>query len=173
MRRVLFPLSDRLKLIPMELTGGLKYALPVAAALVLISGLSREGFSLARMVSAGIPNAVFLIAVYLAAASVTPLFLPWIPGRAFALKGFLAGIVLTAPVILVSWANPHFLNGMRLAAWVLIIPAITSFLGMNFTGASTYTSLSGVLKEMKIAIPLQAGLSFIGLALWIGALFIS
>jgi hypothetical protein len=24
---------------------------------------------------------------------------------------------------------------------------------MNFTGASTYTSFSGVIKEMKIAIP--------------------
>ena len=25
---------------------------------------------------------------------------------------------------------------------------------MNFTGASTYTSFSGVVKEMKIALPL-------------------
>jgi hypothetical protein len=27
---------------------------------------------------------------------------------------------------------------------------------MNFTGCSTYTSLSGVVKEMKIAVPLIA-----------------
>jgi acetyl-CoA decarbonylase/synthase complex subunit gamma len=38
---------------------------------------------------------------------------------------------------------------------------------MNFTGSSTFTSLSGVKKEMKSAIPLQISLSVIGLALFI------
>ncbi len=28
-------------------------------------------------------------------------------------------------------------------------------MALNFTGTSTYTSMSGVKKEMKIAIPLQ------------------
>ena len=34
-------------------------------------------------------------------------------------------------------------------AWMLIIPAISSYLAMNFTGASTYTSLSGVKKDIN------------------------
>jgi acetyl-CoA decarbonylase/synthase complex subunit gamma len=40
---------------------------------------------------------------------------------------------------------------------------------MNFTGASTYTSLSGVKKEMRIAVPLQIASVVIGVALWLGS----
>jgi len=36
---------------------------------------------------------------------------------------------------------------------------------MNFTGSSTYTSLSGVKKEMKISLPVQIGFAFTGLVL--------
>jgi acetyl-CoA decarbonylase/synthase complex subunit gamma len=39
---------------------------------------------------------------------------------------------------------------------------------MNFTGASTYTSLSGVKKEMRWAVPLEIGAGGIGLVLWLG-----
>jgi hypothetical protein len=50
--------------------------------------------------------------------------------------------------------------------------AVSSFVAMNFTGSSTYTSLSGVIKEMKFAIPLQITLSVSGIALFIiGKLF--
>jgi acetyl-CoA decarbonylase/synthase complex subunit gamma len=56
-------------------------------------------------------------------------------------------------------------------AWVLLVPALTAFLAMNFTGASTYTSLSGVKKEMKWALPLEIGAASLGLVLWVGALF--
>jgi acetyl-CoA decarbonylase/synthase complex subunit gamma len=40
---------------------------------------------------------------------------------------------------------------------------------MNFTGASTYTSLSGVRKEMRWALPFQIGAGVVGLFLWIGS----
>jgi hypothetical protein len=36
---------------------------------------------------------------------------------------------------------------------------------MNFTGSSTYTSLSGVKKEMKISIPLQISFAAVGIIL--------
>jgi len=38
---------------------------------------------------------------------------------------------------------------------------------MNFTGSSTYTSLSGVKKEMKRFIPLQTGFALTGTVLQI------
>jgi acetyl-CoA decarbonylase/synthase complex subunit gamma len=44
---------------------------------------------------------------------------------------------------------------------------------MNFTGASTYTSLSGVKKEMKWAVPLEITAGVVGLGLWLGPRFIS
>jgi hypothetical protein len=58
-------------------------------------------------------------------------------------------------------------------AWFVIIPVISSFMAMNFTGSSTYTSLSGVKKEMKIAIPLQIIFSALGVLLLVISKFIS
>jgi acetyl-CoA decarbonylase/synthase complex subunit gamma len=51
--------------------------------------------------------------------------------------------------------------------------ALTSYLAMNFTGCTTYTSLSGVLKEMKIALPLQITIAALGIIFWIIARFVS
>jgi len=42
---------------------------------------------------------------------------------------------------------------VRALAYMLILPSVSAFYAMNFTGASTYASLSGVLKEMKTAVP--------------------
>jgi len=43
---------------------------------------------------------------------------------------------------------------------------------MNFTGASTYTSLSGVKKEMRWSLPLQIGSGVIGLVLWVVSMLV-
>ena len=40
---------------------------------------------------------------------------------------------------------------------------------MNFTGSSTFTSLSGVRKEMRVALPLEIAGMACGLILWIAA----
>jgi acetyl-CoA decarbonylase/synthase complex subunit gamma len=45
------------------------------------------------------------------------------------------------------------------------VGAVSSFAAMNFTGSSTYTSLSGVRKEMKLFVPLQIGFATIGIIL--------
>jgi acetyl-CoA decarbonylase/synthase complex subunit gamma len=50
-----------------------------------------------------------------------------------------------------------------MAGWT----ALASFVAMNFTGASTYTSLSGVYAEMKRAIPVQIVLATVSVALWL------
>jgi hypothetical protein len=56
---------------------------------------------------------------------------------------------------------------LGILAWLLIIPAVTAYLAMNFTGASTYTSLSGVNREMRWALPLEIGMGLGGLIIWI------
>jgi acetyl-CoA decarbonylase/synthase complex subunit gamma len=63
-------------------------------------------------------------------------------------------------------------GGVEMLAWILLIPAVSAYLAMNFTGASTYTSLSGVRKEMRWALPVQIGAGVIGIILWIGSHFI-
>ena len=58
-------------------------------------------------------------------------------------------------------------------AWFFIAAGVSSFIGMNFTGASTYTSLSGVKKEMRTAIPIQTGSTFAGFLLLMISFFLS
>jgi acetyl-CoA decarbonylase/synthase complex subunit gamma len=54
-----------------------------------------------------------------------------------------------------------------LAAWTFLLPVVTSFAVMNYTGSTTYTSLSGVRREMQRAVPLQAIGCVIGISLWL------
>jgi hypothetical protein len=78
--------------------------------------------------------------------------LPFIPGRAFAFKGWLMGAICTAGIAYAfGWFTPPFL--LLGIGYMLTLPALSAYLAMNFTGASTYTSFSGVIKEMKIAVP--------------------
>ena len=57
-------------------------------------------------------------------------------------------------------------------SWFLMTSAVSSYLSMNFTGATTFTSLSGVNKEIRIAIPLQIGGFIIGMIIYIIMRFI-
>jgi acetyl-CoA decarbonylase/synthase complex subunit gamma len=110
---------------------------------------------------------VFL--AYFAGIVITPLFLPYIPSRYFSLKGFYAGTLIFLILLLTRFAGNNFIE---IFSWFLIITTISSFLAMNFTGSSTYTSLSGVKKEMKISVPFQIGFASIGIILQVVEKFI-
>jgi acetyl-CoA decarbonylase/synthase complex subunit gamma len=99
---------------------------------------------------------------YISGIVITPMFLPYIPVRYFSLKGFYAGAMIFLILLLIKFAGNNF---VEIFSWFLIITTISSFLAMNFTGSSTYTSLSGVKKEMKISVPFQIGFAFIGIIL--------
>lgn len=173
MRRVLFPLRNRLVLVPLELVQSAKYVLVAATALFILSGLSAHGYSLRLLTSVGLQSALFVVISWFLGAAVTPAALPWIPVRAFAAKGaLLGGVMMLAAVTLHLTRQPIFGNWFTLAGWVLMIPAASSFLAMNFTGASTYTSLSGVRREIKIALPLQIVAACLGAALWLVGRFV-
>ncbi len=169
MRRVRFPLKARTVLVPVEVVQALKAYLWLLPALLLLAGLgglvSGAGFW-SGLAGAG-PRAVGAMLVALIAGAVaSPILLPWLPGRAFALKGLWPGLA-GAGLLWGLW--PAAANA-ELAAWCLLVPALSSFLAMNFTGASTYTSLSGVKKEMRRALPLQIAAAALGLGLWFYAL---
>ncbi len=173
MRQVLFPMRDRVVLIPMELVMGAKYALITAVCLLLLGGLGRGGYSLDSIMTKGLPSALLLFGACLAGVVLGPVLLPWLPGRAFSVKGLCAGLAVVLGFGLFAQPLPGgFGNFFTVTAWVLAVPAVISFLVMNFTGASTYTSLSGVRREMRIAVPLQAVAAVLGLGLWIAGLFL-
>ena len=115
-----------------------------------------------------------LLSAVLAGTILTPILLPVLPGRAFALKGLWLGLATAAVLVTVRTPDLTAWPGrFEAIAWFLLIPAITAYLAMNFTGASTYTSLSGVKKEMRWALPLEIGTGIMGLGLWAGSRFLA
>ncbi len=170
MRRKTFTLLERFVLIPVELVAAMKIAVMAMAILVLVSGFLRAGNFWTNASHYGFYSALALFVGTLAGAVMTPLLLPWLPGRAFAVKGFSIGLLAA-----VGWAALRFetwdtwAGRLDTIAWLLIIPAVAAYLAMNFTGASTYTSLSGVKKEIRLALPFQIGMCAIGLLIWLGA----
>jgi hypothetical protein len=172
MRRKNFPLRERVVLIPIELVGALKVALPAGVLLYFLSGLGAPGGYWEGVRHSGLLSAASLGLGLLAGAVLVPVLLPWLPGRAFSLKGMVAALLLTLPVALfwIQGARDRF-HLFEAGSWVLMATALAAFLAMNFTGASTFTSLSGVKREMRIAVPLQLGAAAIGVLLWAAARF--
>jgi hypothetical protein len=169
MRKVTFGFKDRIKLIPNDFMYSKFYLLGAMAVLFLISGLSVNGLSFRNFSVAGGPVILKVFLAYFAGIVLTPMFLPYIPGRHFSLKGFFAGTMIFLILLSLESAGSNFIKKI---SWFFIITAISSFTAMNFTGSSTYTSLSGVKKEMKISVPIQIGFALIGIVLQVVGKFI-
>ena len=171
MRRVKFTMYDRLVLVPVEISLGLKYLFITVLIFLLLSGLSSSGFNTDLILSNGFYSVFLLILAFFSGTFISPLLLPYLPGRAFSFKGFFAGSLTY--LILHQFFPGIIGTGIIInLSWFLIIATISSFLSMNFTGASTFTSLSGVKKEMAVAVPMQIIGSVSGLTLWIIGRFI-
>ena len=160
MRTVSFTLRDRLVLTPMELIPAVRKSLPLLGGILITNKFAAQPFD--KHDIAAYAGAV------VAGTVVTPALLPLIPGRAFALKGGLVGLGWTAKYLL---SKGRFSRGNRLksAGELLLLPAVSSYLAMNFTGSTTFTSPSGVNKEMKKALPWIVGAAAVGGTLTIGA----
>jgi len=174
MRLKTFPLRERIVLIPIELVAAFKASLLIFLAFFLLGGMGGPAGYWANALNHGLFAVVALLLAILAGAVLTPILLPVLPGRAFSLKGSLVGVV-TALVFLML-RNPDLTiwpGRLETLAWILLMPALAAYLAMNFTGASTYTSLSGVKKEMRLALPLEIGAGLAGLGLWLVSRFIA
>ena len=156
MRRVRFTLRDRLILIPVELVYVL---LPLSIATVVVFFVSGPWASVA------------VAAAILAGVVLFPILLPWLPTRDFSSKGFILGGVVTLPFALAS-----FLRSPDAACWLraggaltylLALPPVTAYLALNFTGSTTFTSRSGVRREIFTYVPIMAWMFGIGIVLTI------
>ncbi len=148
MRELRFNWYDRLVLIPVELVLAGRPVLPAAALLYLVARFFWGAGA------AAVAAPAFLGAVFTGVA-VGPLLLPLLPGRSFAVKGACAGAVYCALLYLFAGAA-RWGGGATLAAF-LAFPAVSSFYTLNFTGCTTFTSKSGVKKEMRLGLPVMAG----------------
>lgn len=168
MRRVTFSFVERLVLVPVELSIVLKYLLWVLLAAFLISGIGSGIFSLEAAWFRGLMVSGGLLAGLLAGAVLVPVLLPWIPARAFSIKGAFTGVIAGIGVVWMFWSG---INGWEALALFLLVGAFSSNMAMNFTGATPFTSPSGVEKEMRKALPLQAVALLIAVIAWIGSAF--
>jgi acetyl-CoA decarbonylase/synthase complex subunit gamma len=174
MRQKTFNMGERVVLIPVELVQALKAGLIVIPVMFLAGGLGNGPGYWKNAWDAGLFAAVALLLAILTGCIGVPIFLPWLPGRAFSTKGFFIGLATAIWLILYrSLYMMTYINWIELAAWFFLVPAVTAYLALNFTGASTYTSLSGVKKEMRWAVPAEIAAGVIGLGLWIGSRFYS
>ena len=156
MRQVRFTLWDRMVLIPVELVGVLLPTLIAAIVLFLLLG----------------PLAgVGAVAAVLAGVALFPIFLPWIPTRDFSSKGFILGGLVALPFAVAAFLGSSdsavWLRIGRALLYLLAMPPVTAFLALNFTGATTFTSKSGVRREMFAYIPVMAWTFGVGIVLTI------
>lgn len=171
MRTKTFTMRERLVLVPIELIGAAKIGMFVLVAMCGVS-LALSGASISSAVYSLYNTVMALFLAIVAGAFLTPLFLPWLPGKAFAVKGLFPGLVGAALYLFFRWHGEGGKEGLDLYAWLLSIPVISTYLAMNFTGCSTFTSLSGVKKEMRWAVPFQIIGALCGLILWFSSFFI-
>ena len=160
MRRVRFGLLDRMTLVPVDVVYNLRYMVIGALVMFLLGGLLASAAA---------------VAAILAGAALFPMLLPWIPTRSFSSKGFILGGAVALPFALAAFlGNPDaawWLRAGQSLTFLLFMPPATAFLALNFTGASTFTSRSGVRREMFSYIPVMAWTFGSGLVLTL-ALFL-
>ena len=155
MRTVFFGLQDRLAVAPIELTMSAKY---IAASVVIFGILS---LIVDKNVSVELINHILpIITAFITGIFLFPALLPFIPFRAFSIKGALLGAVVS---LLLSFFLGESVSGY-IVNLVFTVPVV-SFFALNFTGATTFTSLSGVQIEFKYGIPVMLVCGVSGLVL--------
>ncbi len=146
MRKISFTTYERLLLVPVEIILAMKSSVLISAVVFLTTLLANGYYAAILMVLA------YLGAV-LTGVVVVPILLPWIPCRSFSLKGTLAGIAWST--LFYFCAHGSTWSMTTTAAAFLALPAICAFHALNFTGCTTFTSRSGVKKEMRLGIPIM------------------
>ncbi|MDD4138278.1 MAG: mercury methylation corrinoid protein HgcA, partial [Methanoregula sp.] len=141
MRRVEFPIADRLVLTPVEFVHSALPLLIVAAVLWFLAGPMA---------------ALAAVSAVVAGTVLFPALLPFIPTQDFSTKGLILGVVVAIPFAVSFGTNPSLPVWAEILAVVtplLIIPAVVSYAALNFTGCTTFTSRTGVKKEIFRYVP--------------------
>jgi hypothetical protein len=151
MRKVKFPLKDRIVLIPVEIVQ--TSIIMVVAALVLF-------------LMGGLVPALMAITVVLAGTALFPVLLPWLPTKDFSSKGITLGLAVALPfianTILNHGSDAFWITALFVIADALLIAPGVGYLGLNFTGSSTFASRTGVKREIFRYIPIMVTMFIIG-----------
>lgn len=151
MRRVKFPFKDRIVLTPVEFSHA---ALPMFVAAALLWFLSGPVAALAA------------ISAVIAGTVLFPALLPLIPTQDFSTKGLILGGLVAVPFAVYFATTPplpFWANALAAITALLVIPAVTAYLALNFTGCTTFTSRTGVKKEIFRYVPVMAVMAGLGI----------
>ncbi|HEX3000823.1 MAG TPA: mercury methylation corrinoid protein HgcA, partial [Methanoregula sp.] len=135
MRKVEFPFYDRMVLTPVEFVHLAFPMIIVAAFLWFLAGPAA---------------ALAAVAAVLAGTVLFPALLPFIPTKDFSTKGLILGVIVALPFACLFGTNsslPPWAAAAGAATPLLIIPAVVSYIALNFTGCTTFTSRTGVKKR--------------------------
>jgi hypothetical protein len=144
MHQVNFNLIERIKVIPIELIQAWGIYLALLLITFILNTISNGKISITFLI-----DFIPILFSILTGTILFPILLPFLPFRAFTLKGTLLGIILSLVLSIFS--------GFNITVFIinlLFLTPIVSFLSFGFTGASTFTSLSGVKLEATIAFPI-------------------
>lgn len=169
MREVTFTLKERSVLIPLEIFIVWKPVLLFFLTIFLLSGISPEFFSRASAFTRGTNFIIATGLALLSGAALTPLLLPYLFFRQFWLKGLLVGGVIGAFGINLLLSATPILDKLALFLWII---GGSSYMAMNFTGSTPYTSLSGVATEMRKGLAFQIIVTILAFLCWIISPFI-
>jgi hypothetical protein len=150
MRRVKFPLKDRVVLIPVEIVQSF-IIMAVAAVILFLMG--------------GLVPALMAITVVLAGAVLFPILLPWLPTKDFSSKGIVLGVIVSLPFIanmIMSGGYSYWMMPILAIAYALLMAPGVGYLALNFTGSSTFASRTGVKREIFRYIPIMVAMFIIG-----------
>ena len=158
MRELTFSLRERLVLVPVEIVMSLKVLAIASLAAFGLGTVLHHG-----SVASGLLTVLALLGAMLAGTLATPLLLPWLPGPSFAVKGAVVGLAWAAA----CWSLGQASNPLAALGIFLALPAVSAYYALNFTGCTPFTSLSGVKREVRVAIPVMGGALGCGTLLWI------
>jgi hypothetical protein len=170
MRRVHFTIMERFILTPVELMAMRKNTLWALLAAFILAGIGPSIWSPSAAVFRGLGLfGAYLVGLF-AGGVFTPVLLPWIPGTMFSTKGAVVGVV-SAILAFVFFGGS--LNWLEALSFLGVAASVSAFVALNFTGATTFTSPTGVEREMRKLIPWQAGALGVSLVLWVIGAFIA
>jgi len=127
--------------------------LPGVIQLTALSALIASAFSVLTL-PLGAPVQLGVIGVVAALGTAYPLLFPLIPGRRFAIKGLLLGLIVSIGLLAASWFGDGPLLSMSFVAPFTIAAGV--LVGLEFTGNSAVSNYSRVKREIVVFLPISA-----------------
>ncbi len=164
MRRKRFPLNERLAVSLTHFSQGLLPSLAIGIFLFLMDLVFFYTTGM-NILESLVINTLIAVGALFSGSLLAGALLPILPGRAFSLKGLSLGAVFGFFIYLILAGVFPAQSILYISGKILLLLIWIVFQVLNLTGSSTYTSLSGVQKEMAISIPLMIIGAVAGLAM--------